>query len=498
MNELEILRKSVDNMEKISGKELVNNPDVKKIIRIVEDFLKKKERICYGGTAINNILPKDKQFYDEDIELPDYDFFSPDPLNDSKELSDIYYKNGFKNVEAKSGSHYGTFKVFVNYLPVADISFLEIDLYTELFKSSIKKKKILYAPPNYLRMGMYLELSRPKGDLSRWEKVYKRLLLLNQSFPIKDLKCNIELKDLYQKKSHQNKISNHKFNIYDKVKEFFIKKECVFMGGYALSLYLKNIPSLKLSKDHEILNFDVITNNPYKISNELQILLKKYKIYSVVKEHKGLGEIIPLSYQIIIDNKTFLNIYKPIACHSYNILNKNNNEIRIATIDTMFSFFFAFLYNPTYKNKDLLICIIKYLYEVQTKYKFSKKGLMSRFSINCYGEELHTREKSREKKSEMYKKFKNNKNDEWEWWFLNYSPVIHKNKNNKFYPKKSELKINSKTKKFNNKNNQFHPKKKSKLKINSKTKKFNNKNKKKTNISKRTSYQPKNLFDIFF
>ena len=92
MNELEILRKSVDDMEKISGKELVDNPDVKKIIRILEDFLKKKERICYGGTAINNILPKDKQFYDKDVELPDYDFFSPDPLNDSKELSDIYYK----------------------------------------------------------------------------------------------------------------------------------------------------------------------------------------------------------------------------------------------------------------------------------------------------------------------------------------------------------------------------------------------------------------------
>ena len=476
-NELEILRKSVDEMEKKSGKELVNNPDIKKIIKIVEDFLKKKKRICYGGTAINNILPKDKQFYNEEIELPDYDFFSPDPLNDSKELSDIYYKNGFKNVEAKSGSHYGTFKVFVNYLPVADISFLVNELYTELLKASIKKKNILYAPPNYLRMGMYLELSRPKGDLSRWEKVYKRLILLNEAYPIKDLKCNIELKDLYQKKSRQSRTSNQKFNIYDKVKDFFINKGCVFMGGYALSLYLKNIPSLKLSKDHEILNFDVISDNPYKISNELQTLFKKNKIHSVVKEHKGLGEIIPLSYQIIIDNKTFLNIYEPIACHSYNILNKNNKEIRIATIDTMFSFFFAFLYNPTYKNKDLLICIIKYLYEVQKKYKFSKKGLMSRFSINCYGEELHTREKSREKKAEMYKKFKNNKNDEWEWWFLNYSPVIHKNKKNKFYPeeKSNKLKKNKKSKTKNKKRI-------------SKTKR----------ISKKESYQPKNLFDIFF
>ena len=32
-------------------------------------------------------------------------------------------------------------------------------------------------PPNYLRMAMYLELSRPDGDVSRWEKVLKRLTL---------------------------------------------------------------------------------------------------------------------------------------------------------------------------------------------------------------------------------------------------------------------------------------------------------------------------------
>ena len=35
----------------------------RKKINIVEDFLKRKRLICYGGTAINNILPKKDQFY---------------------------------------------------------------------------------------------------------------------------------------------------------------------------------------------------------------------------------------------------------------------------------------------------------------------------------------------------------------------------------------------------------------------------------------------------
>jgi hypothetical protein len=33
-------------------------------------------------------------------------------------------------------------------------------------------------------MSIYLELSRPRGDVSRWKKVYSRLLLLNKHYPI--------------------------------------------------------------------------------------------------------------------------------------------------------------------------------------------------------------------------------------------------------------------------------------------------------------------------
>ena len=90
--ELAVLRSSVDKMEKKTGRKKINDPDIKEIIRIVEDFLKLSKRVCYGGTAINNILPLQDQFYDKTTELPDYDFFSPEPLKDAKKLADIYYE----------------------------------------------------------------------------------------------------------------------------------------------------------------------------------------------------------------------------------------------------------------------------------------------------------------------------------------------------------------------------------------------------------------------
>ena len=104
--ELVILRSAVDKAEHMVRKKAVNSPDITKILTIVENFIKKKSLICYGGTAINNILPKQEQFYDKDIEIPDYDFFSPNALNDAKELADLYFKAGFPEVEAKSGVHH--------------------------------------------------------------------------------------------------------------------------------------------------------------------------------------------------------------------------------------------------------------------------------------------------------------------------------------------------------------------------------------------------------
>ena len=153
--ELQILRDAVDLAEKRTGKKTVNAPQIKEMITIVENFLRSKKLICYGGTAINNILPVQDQFYDKSLEIPDYDFYSPNALKDAKELANIYYKSGFDAVEAKAGVHFGTYKVFVNYIPVADITYLNPRLFKNIFKDSIRVDGIYYCAPNYLRMSMF-------------------------------------------------------------------------------------------------------------------------------------------------------------------------------------------------------------------------------------------------------------------------------------------------------------------------------------------------------
>lgn len=427
--ELAILRMAVDKAEEKIAKRIVNSDEIKKIIKIVEDFIKKKNLICYGGTAINNILPADDQFYNKDVEIPDYDFFTTNALEDAKELADIYYKQGFTDVEAKSGQHHGTYKVFVNYIPVADITFLPKTIYNSIKKDALRVGGILYTPPNYLRMAMYLELSRPAGDTSRWEKVMKRLALLNKHYPITDLNCNeVEFQRGMDKKDEEDKI-------YDNVRNTLVNQGVVFFGGYAISLYSQYMPTNLRHKLEKVADFDVLSNDPETTAQIVKERLKDIGINNAkIIKREPVGEVIPQHYEVCIGKDTIVFIYKPIACHSYNVLTIGGQKVKIATIDTMLSFYLAFLYaDRPYYNQflDRILCMSKFLFDVQQKNRLEQKGLLRRFSITCYGHQESV-EEMRAHKAEKYKEIKQ-KGDQkaFEEWFLNYKPDDNKGKKDK-------------------------------------------------------------------
>jgi hypothetical protein len=419
--ELAILRAAVDKVQSREGEKLLHTPSVQKIIEIVEKFLRNKKRVCYGGTAINNILPTEFQFYHKDIELPDYDFFSPEPLKDAKALADIYTKEGFTEVEAKSGMHGGTFKVFVNFIPVADITFVPKALYNSIKKHSIVKAGIHYAPPDYLRMAMYLELSRPKGDTSRWEKVLKRLLLLNKVYPLKGRDCDsVEIQRMFdQPGGFKEK------KIFLITRDSLINQGVVFFGGFANRLYLRHNKYFSGNKFMLTPDFDVLSEDPEQTAETLARNLKDAGITKVkIIKKKPVGEIVSQAYEVRAADETLVTIYEPLGCHSYNILHKYNRSIKIATIDTMLSFYLAFLYaDRDDYDPQRLLCMSEYLFDVQRANSLSQRGILKRFSIDCYGNQA-TLESIRKEKTELYKELKNKRGSkEYEWYFLRYSPA---------------------------------------------------------------------------
>jgi hypothetical protein len=372
---------------KASEKYDTNLPeDSSKMIKIVEDFIKKKKRIVYGGIAVNNILPKKDRFY-KPMEFPDWDFFSPDALNDAKELADIFYKAGFGNVEAKSGIHYGTYKVYVNFFGVADITQLDY-FYDKISPYTINKDNIPYAPANWLRMSLYLELSRPMGDITRWEKLLPRLRLLNKYYPIKEKKCNF--KNL--------KMKEEDYDVSKKIKDILIRDKVIFFGSYADKLYSyytnKNYRVAKYN-DYDVLSIDA-KGTGEKVKNKL----KKYNIN--IEHHHNRGELIPEHYSIIY----------------------NGNSIG----------------DKEFYNTERLICTSNMMQDIYLKHKTKNKGILKIYTVDCIGEQATFEDILAEKKK-AFKDIKKNSPD-YEKWFLRYTP-----KEKKKVTKKTKKKVTKKVKK---------------------------------------------------
>lgn len=455
--EIDLLRNAVDKIESRSGKKVAQSPEVKKIIGCVERFLREKKLVCYGGTAINSILPEKYRFYNNDIEVPDYDFYSPNALEDSKELADVFFKMGYNEVEAKSGSHPGTFKVFVNFIPVADITHMDMALFSVLAAKSYIKHGIRYAPTNFLRMAMYLELSRPEGDVSRWEKVLKRLTLLNKVYPMKLINCSrFEMEMQNRNNTNETRLpesnSNSKSNssykrpdkkIYDITQKVLMNSSVVFIGGFADILYSKYLPKSdrhKLSKQPE---FDVLSNNPEELAKLIKLTLKTNGFENItIEKMPPIGEIILDHYKVAVNSNIVALIYKPTACHSYNTIKLNTQIIKVASIDTMLMFYLAFSYAKRYYyNRDRLLCLAGILFYIQNKNRLSQSGLLKRFGSSCYGKQ-ETLESLRRDKANKYQELKNDKsNPDYQKLFLRYVPFERaKTRVQKIRRRKSQLK----------------------------------------------------------
>ena len=285
-------------------------------------------------------------------------------------------------------------------------------------------------------MNMYLELSRPAGDIERWDKVLKRLTLLNQYYPFStEYDCN---KVDFQRHMETTE-ENTQERIYTVIRDTFIDQGVVFFGGYASSLYGKYMPYKQQKMIKKIPDFDVLAEDPDSVSTVILEKLYKAGFKDARKvKHEPLGEIIPMHYEIHIGSELLAFIYEPIACHSYNSLKINGKMINVATIDTMLTFYLAFYYaDKSYYNNDRIMCMAQFLYDVQKHNRLEQHGLLKRFSINCYGKQEGLDEIRMTKTAKFKELSGKKKSREYDMWFLKYTPTSATVKKSKTNPPES-------------------------------------------------------------
>ena len=192
-------------------------------------------------------------------------------------------------------------------------------------------------------------------------------------------------------------------------------------------------------------DFDVLSDDPDRCALIVceRLRDKGFKNVHTV-EHIAYDDVIPRHVEIMADKQSAGFIFEPIACYNYNTIQIGPHEINVATIDTMLSFYLAFLYTDAkYFDKSRILCMAKFLFDVEQKNRLEQKGLLKRFSIMCYGKQK-TLEDMRAEKAEMFKLLKGKRGtDEYDEWFFKYVPKDEKKKGKKEETIEKEMKEDS-------------------------------------------------------
>lgn len=330
--------------------ENASNPAIRAALGIVEDFLKSNRVMCYGGTAINNLLPPAQRFYDPKRDIPDYDFFSETPQLHAMELADELASAGYTNVEVKPGMHMGTFKVFADFTGVADISFLEHEIFDRLWKDAIQKNDIHYVPPNFLRMSVYLELSRPRGDVSRWKKVFSRIQLLNKEYPIV---CP----------AHMEEMTEVIVPDREALEDIILHSKAILLGFNA-----STIQGTRGRAGQWKLPLDVLVppDSRESVATLFRDVLAKHGDVKL-RHNYEFGELLPASTDVldIATGIPAVRVYETNACHSYH---QTASGLRVASIPTLLQFFLAMMYGDDdvrqHTPEQRIMCAAQHLVEL--------------------------------------------------------------------------------------------------------------------------------------
>jgi hypothetical protein len=399
---MEEIEEAANIAQEIIQKSTAGNSDIKKMMGIVYKFMQTHRVLGYGGTALNNLLPKSKQFYDFSKEVPDYDFYSETPQEHSKTIADRLAAEGLANIQVKPGVHLGTFKVFADYIPVADVSTLSKPIFTKLWNDSVIKDGVRYVPPNFLRMSVYLELSRPMGNVERWIKVYKRIRLLNEEYPVVCPTSDESINEEYATPE-----------IREKLEVLMLKNEVVLLGF--------NASTIQSGKDEWKLPLDLLVEpkNFDRINKELIAIFGRGEAKK--REFEEYGELLPAHADIVHGNKLLVRVFETIACHSYH---KLPSGLMVASIPTLLNFFFAMLYADKefveHTSRQRLVCTAHKLMEIANNSSRRRFKLLT--PITCLGKQEELTDLMR-KKAQLYDKLsKNKQSSAFMKYFFSYTP----------------------------------------------------------------------------
>jgi hypothetical protein len=434
---VEIATNTSDSIIKDLTKENNNDPLIIRSISIVERYIIKKKLVVYGGTAINAILPESLKFYNTEYDLPDWDFYSSNPIIDGMNIADQIMEETGANVQLSTAVHAGTYKVYADGIAVADITEVHADLLEIFRKNAIEIDGVLYSGPDYLRMAAYLELSRPIGQPDRWEKVMRRLLLLNNAYPIivEDQPSGGLRPPLgppppgggtsalggWRRGSEGSENEGVlTLELVEGLIELQQKDSSLFafMGDYAIEIIRRTLRRkdggpVSLPELTEEKPMIFLASNPEKFMGMFQKMLPKrddgnerFFIEPVITPAEFLGTYYCFRDTQQRNRVLFVVMETTHSCQSILTLRiKGNPKITIASIESMIYLYLSLLFVPKSVlgghrvpvSKNNIMSSVDYLIKVQYRILIEQRKSLLPLPVACIGEQLTMRQMRKDK-----------------------------------------------------------------------------------------------------
>jgi hypothetical protein len=249
--------------------------------------------------------------------------------------------------------------VFVNYRAAADITYMPPDIYERVMLDSRKIDGIHYASVNFLRMNMYLELSRPAGMVSRWEKVYERLLLLNEEHPLKAGRCGSDPLEALEKETGPTQSA-----------------AIVQKGMDAGAVFLNPNTSPR-----------VVLMMSDKAATLVETLVKTLHLKPT--KYEAMGELLPARTELRQKRALVAVVFETVACHSYTTLEEPKGY-RLGSLDLLIQMYYA-IYFADLKGyiPVKILCVIQKLIDREAARRLAaaegKGDAHDVFPLTCVG-----------------------------------------------------------------------------------------------------------------
>tara|TARA_Y100000389_G_scaffold105527_1_gene102454 strand:+ start:54298 stop:55512 length:1215 start_codon:yes stop_codon:yes gene_type:complete len=364
-NHIEDMYIEFEKNSKIVKKDYLNS-----VLDITKQYLIKENVVIYGGLAMNMYLDDKSKIYTDD-DIPDFDGYISNAQKIALKFAKQLKQNGYNYVLLKKAIHDNTFKLSWEFNDIADFTDIQTNDYKLLVNKSTRIDNFLVAPIELVKANAYIELCMPLSSMFRWNKVYKRVVVLENN-----------TKNSTTSKKQISFVSSNVPQLNSLVSQFMqliIENNLPFIGIKAIRYFL----GLDMWKHETIAKFAYIScmiNNDSDFCSKIDELLTILRIPYTKKTKKETTFLFEkIIYYVTLNKKRYKLLSIQIVkskCISTLPVKQNSSNISVISVfyllNNLYTYQYLFSEKNTKYNREIQYIINKLKKQINNKQMYSE------------------------------------------------------------------------------------------------------------------------------